>query len=103
MTKQDVPKKISSDIAIKKQNLDMVDTSVPIKNEDVQITAEKKKKKYNCDDLMKEDICGIDDTGKLRAYIMCYARKTEDMSSGMKEAWGKRRSCETTSKTSRPQ
>lgn len=101
MTKQDVPKRIASDIAIKKNELGMADTSVPIENENVQITAEPKKIKYDCDDLLKGNICDInDDTSKLRAYVMCYARKTGDMSTGMKEAWNKRKSCETLSKMS---
>ena len=104
MAKQDVPKKIAPDIAMKKNEFGMVDTSVPIQNEDVQITAEPKKIKYDCEKLLEGDICDInDDTGKLRAYVMCYARKVGDMSTGMKEAWGKRKSCETLSKMSRQQ
>lgn len=101
--KRDVPKKIAPDIALEKHKLDMTDTTVPIEHEDVQISAEQKKIKYECDDLLKEDVCDIDDTSKLRAYVMCYARRSGDMSKGMKEAWSNRKSCEITSKKSHQQ
>ena len=82
---------IAAIIATKKLKLGMTSTTVDTK--DAQIAATEKKVKYDCKDLLKEDVCRIDDNKKLRAYIMCHARSTGDMSKGIKEAWQKRISC----------
>jgi len=98
-----VPIDVAPHIAIKKQEIGMSDTSVPVEHKNIQLIAEPTKIKHDCNELLKEDICNISDTKKLRAYVMCYARRTGDMSKGIKEAWQKRKTCDLISTKSRQQ
>lgn len=96
--KPSVPIEVAPHITIEKQARGMADTSVPVTDTNVELSAKEPKKKYDCNDLLKEDICGISDSKKLRAYVMCSARKSGDMSSGIKDAWKRRKTCELISK-----